>query len=75
MLGDGTDSESSRARLARELNGQIRRIGSSLTDPSEANETLTFYRECRCMTEISLSLPQYESSGALIQGHSRPAAG
>jgi hypothetical protein len=72
MLGE--DSQVAKAGLARELNNQIRKIGSSLTEAGDADETLTFFCECGCMAEIQLSLPEYVARGALSEGHSLPAA-
>jgi len=71
-----SDSESlAKAELARELNGQIREIGASLTEPTEASEELTFFCECGCLAPVRLTLAAFDATGAaLMQGHSPPGS-
>ena len=73
-MSPGDHSEPlAKAELARELNLQIREIGQSLTEPSDATAELTFFCECGCLAAVSLTLVGFDAAdAALVEGHSRP---
>jgi hypothetical protein len=71
--GGGPAQPVAEADLARELNGEICRVGRSLPGMTEGSEELTFYCECGCLDPVHLSIANFDAlGGALLDGHSRP---
>ena len=69
----GDSQRLAKADLARELNEQIRAIGSSLIDVGDATEEVTFYCECGCLRPLAQTLAAFDAAGgAFHKGHSRP---
>jgi hypothetical protein len=68
-----SDSET-RIDLALQLNAEIYKAGQSSAQHGDEEFELTFFCACRCMAEVKRSLRDYVVRGAVIAGHSRPAA-